>query len=131
MICRCLLVGQDGLMQLNGVHHVSINVTDAAESSHFYTEVLGLRVRDDRPDFGFDGAWLQAGDQQIHLLEVEDFVAPIGQHFALDVVDIDACIEELTAFGVQVSAPSTIDGICRQAFFKDPTGNLIELNERI
>lgn len=131
MIGSSVVVGQDGHMQLNGVHHVSINVTDAAESLRFHTEVLGMTMRDDRPDFGFDGAWLQAGDQQIHLLEVEDFVAPIGQHFALDVVDIDACIEELTAVGVRVSAPSTIDGIRRQAFFKDPTGNLIELNERI
>jgi glyoxylase I family protein len=131
MICRCLLVGQDGHMQLNGVHHVSINVTDAAESLRFYSEVLGMTVRDDRPDFGFAGAWLQAGAQQIHLLEVEHFVAPAGQHFALDVIDIDACIDELSDSGVQVSAPKTIDGICRQAFFKDPTGNLIELNERI
>jgi glyoxylase I family protein len=118
-------------MQLNGVHHVSINVTDAAESIRFYTEVLGLAMRDDRPDFGFDGAWLQAGDQQIHLLEVEEFVAPKGQHFALEVADLDACIDELNGHGVKVSGPSTIDGICRQAFFNDPTGNLIELNERV
>jgi glyoxylase I family protein len=118
-------------MQLNGVHHVSINVTDAEESIRFYTEVLGLAIRDDRPDFGFGGAWLQAGDQQIHLLEVEGFVAPKGQHFALDVADLDACIVELNGHGIEVSQPSTIAGICRQSFFTDPTGNLIELNERL
>ena len=118
-------------MKLKGVHHVSINVTDAAESTRFYTEVLGLQQRDDRPDLGFAGAWLQAGAQEIHLLEVEDFVAPKGQHFALDVADLDECIAELASHGVSVSAPAVMDGICRQAFFSDPTGNLIELNQRL
>ena len=41
-----------------GVHHVSINVRDTAESVSFYTEVLGLIERNDRPEFSFDGAWL-------------------------------------------------------------------------
>jgi glyoxylase I family protein len=112
-----------------GVHHVSINVTDAAEATRFYVDVLGLTERDDRPDFGFDGSWLQAGDQQIHLLEVADFVAPKGQHFALRVDDIDAVRAHLESHGVEVSAPHEIGGICIQSFFQDPTGNLIELNQ--
>jgi glyoxylase I family protein len=118
-------------MELTGVHHVSINVTNAAESIRFYTEVLGLPMREDRPNFSFGGAWLQAGAQEIHLLEVPDFVAPKGQHFAFAVPDLDACIRQLAGHGVHVSEPSLIDGICRQAFFSDPTGNLIELNERV
>ena len=48
-----------------GVHHVSLNVSDTAESVTFYTEVLGLTVRDDRPDFSFGGAWLDLGAQQV------------------------------------------------------------------
>ena len=39
--------------------------------------------------------------------------------------------EDLTAKGAQISEPSTIAGICRQAFPADPTGNLIELNQPI
>ncbi|WP_040496331.1 VOC family protein [Ilumatobacter nonamiensis] len=112
-----------------GVHHVSLNVTDATESIRFYVDVLGLSVRDDRPDFPFDGAWLQAGDQQIHLLEVDEFVPPDGQHFALGVDDIDAAVAHLAAHGVEVSDPKRVDDVCRQAFFHDPTGNLIELNQ--
>ena len=34
-----------------GVHHVSINVRDAAEGLAFYTDAMGLRERDDRPNF--------------------------------------------------------------------------------
>ena len=115
-------------MQFKGVHHVSVNVTDASESKRFYTEVLGLDLLD-RPDFPFGGAWLATGDQQIHLIEVDEFVAPEGQHFALHVDDLDAAISELEAHGVAASPPSEIEGVCRQSFFTDPTGNLIELNQ--
>lgn len=116
-------------MFTTGVHHVSINVTDAAVATRFYVDVLGLTERDDRPDLGFDGAWLQAGDQQIHLLEVSDFVPPKGQHFALQVDDVEAARSHLESHGVEVSTPSKIDGICIQSFLHDPTGNLIELNQ--
>ena len=115
-------------MQFKGVHHVSLNVTDAAESTRFYTEILGLELLE-RPDFPFAGAWLAAGGQEIHLLEVDEFTAPEGQHFALRVDDLDSTVTELAARGVTTSTPSEIDGVCRQSFFKDPTGNLIELNQ--
>lgn len=114
---------------ISGVHHVSLNVTDAAESRRFYVDVLGFAERTDRPDFPFAGAWLQVGEQQVHLLEVADFVPPKGQHFALHVNDLDATRDELIEHGVDVSEPSAIGEVCRQCFFTDPTGNLIELNE--
>ena len=56
-------------MQPVGIHHVSINVTDVDEATRFYTEVLGFTVRDDRPDLGIGGCWLDAGGQQVHLIE--------------------------------------------------------------
>lgn len=118
-------------MLISGVHHVSLNVTDAAASRRFYVEVLGFTERSDRPDFPFAGSWLQVGDQQVHLLEVADFVPPKGQHFALHVGDIDAARAELIERGVAVSEPSPIGDVCRQCFFTDPTGNLIELNQPI
>ena len=116
-------------MLFSGVHHVSLNVTDAAEATRFYVDVLGFTERSDRPDFPFAGAWLQVGDQQVHLLEVAEFVPPKGQHFALRVGDIDAVRAELIERGVEVSDPSPIGDVCRQCFFTDPTGNLIELNQ--
>lgn len=116
-------------MQTSGVHHVSLNVTDAAMSTRFYIDVLGFTERSDRPEFPFDGSWLQAGDQQVHLLEVPGFVPPEGQHFALHVSDIGAARAELIERGVEVSEPSPIGDVCWQCFFTDPTGNLIELNQ--
>jgi glyoxylase I family protein len=109
------------------VHHVSINVADVDAALRFYVGVLGLSVRDDRPDFGFGGAWLDAGGQQVHLIEgaVPDGK---GQHFAVLVDDLDGVVDELRADGHKVSDPQPV-GSSRQAFITDPSGNLIELHQ--
>jgi catechol 2,3-dioxygenase-like lactoylglutathione lyase family enzyme len=110
-----------------GIHHVSINVSDVDEATRFYTEDLGLTVRDDRPDFGFGGAWLDAGDQQIHLIEAT-VPQHLGQHLAVRVADLDATIAELRGKGIQVSDASPV-GTGRQAFLADPSGNQVELHQ--
>lgn len=115
-------------MKLARVHHVSLNVTDLDAALEFYVGVLEMPQLP-RPDFSFPGAWLDAGEQQVHLLEVEGFDAPKGQHVAFQVDDIAAAIGELEGRGVKVSPSSVIDGVCIQAFCSDPTGNLIELNQ--
>jgi len=110
-----------------GVHHVSINVDDVDAAVRFYVDVLGFTVRSDRPDFGFGGAWLDAGAQQLHL--IEGSVPPAnGQHFAVRVDDLDAVVADLRSHGVAVSDPSPV-GKSRQAFVSDPSGNQVELHE--
>ena len=111
------------------VHHVSINVSDVEEALRFYTVTLGLTPRDDRPAFGFGGAWLDVGGQQVHLIE-----GPVpegrGQHFAILVADLDSTVAELRDRGVEVSDPSPV-GSSRQSFLSDPSGNLIELHQAV
>ncbi len=114
-------------MRAQAIHHVSINVPDTEAALRFYVDVLGLTVRDDRPDFGIGGAWLDAGGQQVHLIEQETPPA-MGQHFAFLVDDLDAVVAELRGQGVQVSDPSPV-GPGRQAFTQDPAGNMVELNQ--
>ncbi|HUZ39597.1 MAG TPA: VOC family protein [Streptosporangiaceae bacterium] len=114
-------------MRPAGLHHVSINVSDVAAARDFYIRVLGLTERADRPDFSFDGAWLDAGGQQVHLIEAE-VPAPLGQHFALAVTDLDAAVTELRALGAAVTDPVPV-GPGRQAFVTDPAGNRVELQE--
>ena len=97
-------------MRPAGLHHVSINVSDVPAARDFYVDVLGLTERTDRPNFGFGGAWLDAGRQQIHLIEA-DVPPSMGQHFALAVTD-----------------PVPV-GTGRQSFLDDPAGNRIELQE--
>ena len=114
---------------LSGVHHVSLNVSDAEASGRFYVDALGLEPLE-RPDFGVPGHWLALPDgRQVHLIEVDGWVGPDGQHVAFRVDDIDRAREELVSRGVDVSDPFEVPGAGRQAFLKDPDGNLIELNQ--
>jgi glyoxylase I family protein len=114
-------------MRPAGLHHVSINVRDVAAARDFYTRLLGLTERADRPDFSFGGAWLDAGNEQVHLIEA-DVPLALGQHFALAVTDLDAAVAELRGHGVVVTEPVAV-GSGRQAFVNDPSGNRVELQE--
>jgi glyoxylase I family protein len=109
------------------IHHVSINVSDVGTALAFYVESLGFTERADRPDFGFGGAWLDAGGQQVHLIEAP-VPQGVGQHFAVQVDDLAATVAELRAAGVEVSDPSPV-GTSLQAFCSDPSGNLVELHQ--
>jgi glyoxylase I family protein len=114
-------------MEPLGVHHVGLNVPDVPAAVAFYVEALGGRLRPDRPDFGVDGAWIEVGSAQIHLLEAP--VPPgLGQHVALRVDDVTAAVDELRARGLTVGDPSPVAGSL-QAFVSDPAGNLVELHE--
>jgi catechol 2,3-dioxygenase-like lactoylglutathione lyase family enzyme len=117
-------------MELSGVHHVSLNVNDVGEALPLYVDVLGLKMIP-RPDFGFPGAWLEVADgRQVHLIEVDDFVPDEGQHFAFAVDDLDAAIAHLDDNDVKHTKIFEIPGTpARQAFFRDATGNSIELNQ--
>lgn len=106
---------------------MSINIADAAVSIPFYTDVLGGSVRNDRPDFDIGGAWIDVGHQQVHLIEA-DVPPNLGQHFALQVADLDETVAELRAVGIDVGDPVTV-GTDRQTFVTDPDGNAVELHE--
>ena len=114
-------------MEPLGVHHVSIMTPDVEVGLAFYTEVLGLTVRSDRPDFGIGGAWLDAGEQQVHLVEGAT-PTEAGQHFALRVGDLDAVVAELRERGLDVADPFAT-GVGRQTTVRDPFGNVVELNQ--
>jgi catechol 2,3-dioxygenase-like lactoylglutathione lyase family enzyme len=114
-------------MRPAGVHHVSINVDDVDAALGFYVDVLGLVPLRDRPAFGFGGAWLDAGGQQVHLIEGTPPPA-CGQHFALRVDHLDDVVTELRTRGVDVPDPKPV-GTGRQTFVSDPAGNVVELHQ--
>lgn len=114
-------------MQPVAIHHVSVNVSNVEVSIAFYTDALGGSLRDDRPDFSFGGAWIDLGPNQVHLIEGQ-VPESLGQHFAIQVRDLDDVVAELRSNGLAVSDPVPV-GPSRQAFVNDPDGNTVELHE--
>lgn len=121
------LTCNNGSMQPVAIHHVSINVHDVDAALAFYVGALGLTQRTDRPDFHFEGAWLDAGGQQVHLIKA-DVPESLGQHFAVQVADLEETVAQLRADGHTVSDPSMVSKN-KQSFISDPSGNVVELHQ--
>ena len=115
---------------LKGIHHVSLNVTDVDAATNFYVNVLGMRALP-RPDLGFPGAWLASGEQEVHLLGIESTPPPKEQHFAFEVADIENTVATVREAGFKCSEVRQIPGVCKQAFTHDPSGNMVEFNQRL
>ena len=117
-------------MQTLGIHHVSINVNDVAELERFYCEVLGLEKLP-RPDLGFAGAWLRTGQQEVHLLGKSSGAPLPEQHYAFLISDADELLLRLAEHDIEPRSVGEIPGVCRQIFVHDPSGNLVEFNQRL
>lgn len=117
------------------LHHVSLVVADTAASLRLYCDILGMQ-QTDRPDLGFPGAWLQLGDQQIHLLELDNPDPTTGRpehggrdrHIALSVPDLAPVKEVLDKNGITY----TLSKSGRKALFcRDPDGNALEILQQM
>ncbi len=115
-------------MKFNKLHHVSINVCNIEEAGRFYQEKLGFE-KANRPELPTPGMWLQMGDHQLHLIHEDNHQAPKGQHFALQVENIELARSELINREVKVGEISQQPNGNQQCFFFDPSNNMIELNQ--
>ncbi|MBA2175900.1 VOC family protein [Halobacillus locisalis] len=119
-----------------GIHHVSLLVTDIERAKCFYGEVLGFEESSERPDFGFPGAWYQIGETQLHLIVHKDGKTFRGTteidtrdgHFAVRVKDMEALLERLEKHEVEYVNKPTNKTPWHQVYVSDPDGNLIEFN---
>lgn len=121
-------------MYISEITHVSFIVDDVEQSLQFYRDVLGLSVDVQRPDLGYDGAWLKLGEQQIHLLQLpnSDPVRGRPAHGGRDrhvAFHIDSLAQLKGALG-EVNIPFTESRSGRKALFcRDPDGNALEFIE--
>ncbi len=118
-------------MIAKSVDHISFAVRDLEASLHFYRDVLGLEDIP-RPDFGIPGAWLGAGNSQVHLIAAPDgadigappdALSPLACHQAFAVEDYQKTVDHLKANGLEVMETSAQQG---QLWVKDPDGYVIE-----
>ena len=143
---------------IRGVHHVAISTGDLDRLVAFYTDHFGFEPVmtsswSDRPEIdaivGLERsaarqAMLRAGNAY---LEIFEYSQPEGRpgdpdrpasdhgytHFCVDVTDIDAEYERLSAAGMRFHAPppraDQVSGRVRATYGRDPDGNIIELQE--
>ena len=123
-------MNQIAAIETQGIHHVSINVKDVDTALRFYVQLLNLELLE-RPDLGFPGAWIRAGEQEIHLLGIDSGEPVKEQHFAFAVNDAQAIHAALQANGYGPTDIRDIPNICRQFFTHDPSGNMVEFNQRL
>lgn len=123
------------MFAIERLHHVSVCVTDIDRARRFYGTVLGLQEVY-RPDLGFEGAWYQLGDGQLHLIVHPPTKTMRGTreidgrdgHFAMRVADYESAVQYLRDHGVEIIVSPRNKTPWAQVYFTDPDGNVIELN---
>lgn len=120
--------------EIRDLLHASVLVADTDRALAFYRGVLGLQPDPSRPDLGYPGAWLRAGERQLHLLELpnpdplEGRPAHGGRdrHVAFAVDSVASLAAALEQAGVAY----TLSRSGRRALFcRDPDGNALEFIE--
>ncbi len=144
---------------IRGVHHVAVATGDLDRLVDFYRDLLGFEVVSqgawEAGSAVIDGivglkdsaartAVLKAGNLY---LEVFEYRSPAGRpgdpdrpvsdhgytHLCVDVTDIDAEYERLTAAGMRFHGPppsaAEMGGKIRATYGRDPDGNVVELQE--
>jgi catechol 2,3-dioxygenase-like lactoylglutathione lyase family enzyme len=121
---------------ISSIAHASFLISDLAKSLTFYCDVLEMEQNMTRPNFPFEGAWINIGSsgQQIHLMKLPNPDSKDGRpdhggrdkHIALVVEDIERLEQRLIAAGVEFTRSKS----GRAAFFcRDPDGNALEFAE--
>ena len=110
---------------------VFLPITSFERAEAFYTGVLGLPLS--KRYRGGIGGELETGNLTILLLDT----AKIGREFApskgaiaLRVEDVEAARATLEGRGVEFQGEIIDSGVCHQAIFEDPDGNMLILHHR-
>lgn len=133
------------------IHHVNLEARDVPATARFYTDILGMHLRDwvfpetrgylpGDPDKlalltdtreSHTGLHLIAPDPEFATRNAMQHNPSIGGHVALHVDDLDGVIARLTAAGIphSVTGEFAIPGL-RHVYVEDPSGNLLEINGR-
>lgn len=134
------------------IHHVNLEARDVQATARFYAAMLGMEQKDwvfpasrgylpgspDKLALFADGRDSHSG---LHLIAPDAEFAEkngmthnpsLGGHVAFQVDDLDAVVGRLKAAGIRYSLTGefAIPGM-RHLYVEDPSGNLIEVNERV
>jgi catechol 2,3-dioxygenase-like lactoylglutathione lyase family enzyme len=128
-------------MPLEALDHYTIQCADMVATRDFYCDVLGL-VDGFRPNLGFPGFWLYAGDRPVVHLLGHDNALPENRgtkpgpdtngldHIAFRGSDPHVTIVRLKQHGIAFRESLIPDIQLHQVFVRDPNGVMVEMNFR-
>ena len=109
-------------MHINRLDHVNLVTARLETMIEWYTNILGLHVGD-RPDFGFPGAWLYAGEHAVvHLVETDD-PQRVGSEAALKLEHIAFSASGRAAFESRLTEAAE-----RYETSEPPSINIVQYN---
>jgi catechol 2,3-dioxygenase-like lactoylglutathione lyase family enzyme len=116
-------------VRVTGINHVSISARDLEESTRFYVDVFGME-RIATPIFTTRVQWLRCGNLQLHLFLDESGEPPARHHLGLTIDDFAAAYEAVERWTSSEWGNDLVELPSGQVqlYFRDPAGNLIELN---
>jgi catechol 2,3-dioxygenase-like lactoylglutathione lyase family enzyme len=116
---------------VTGTDFVTVSTRDYDAAVEFYGNVLGLP---------FAKRWgqmpageFETGNLTIAVMQSDAFgieFRPNNHPIALRVDDVEAARAELQSRGVEFKGDILDSGVCHQAFFEDPDGNVLGLHHR-
>jgi predicted enzyme related to lactoylglutathione lyase len=118
-------------VRVEGTDFAAVFVTDYPRAVEFYGGTLGL---EHSKDYGrIPGGEFETGNLTLQVLDAAAIgreFAPNGSPLALRVADVAAARAELEGAGVEFLGETIDSGVCHQAPFKDPDGNVLILHHR-
>ena len=120
---------------VTGVDFVSVPTEDLDRAVEFYENVVGLEPgpRWQRPGHPAMGVEFETGTVTIAIIHCEAFGIEFSPHqvpIALHVDDVAAARAEFESRGVTFMGDIIDSGVCHQALFRDPDGNVLDLHHR-
>jgi catechol 2,3-dioxygenase-like lactoylglutathione lyase family enzyme len=116
---------------VTGVDFVALQVSDHDRAAKFYGETLGLPFV--KQWGNMPASEYQAGNLTLAVMQSDAFgieFRPSSALVALQVEDVAAVKERLEGAGIEFRGDILDSGVCHQAFFEDPDGNLLGLHHR-
>jgi len=115
---------------ITGMNHFNVLTDDVEATRRFYIDIVGL-TEGERPDLGFDGAWLYAGGHPI--LHVSKAKLPaeragVIDHMAFSAKGLGDTVSLLKARGVKHTLRQQAGTRIWQIFCHDPMGAKVELD---
>ena len=116
---------------ITGTDFLAIATKDIDRAVEFYRDVLGL------PELkrwgNLPGVEFETGNLTIALMQSDAFgleFKPNNHPLEFHVEDFEGAHRELEARGVEFRGETIDSGVCFQAFFEDPDGNMLAIHHR-